>query len=394
MGEAINNSTFFVVMGVFANVFGIITFIFRKDLQDLLRRKTVITNPANDQSVADRKNIKKTSSTTVLIVGIVLCLLGVGLIVFSFSSTPSNNPDMAETLSEKANRLLLGGDHIIYKEAAYYINNENCLCKLSIDNEKHVAIRENSENVACVIDGWIYFNNTDNCFYRIRTDGQDEMKLYDHFVVSVAYLDDVLYYLSKPNDAQDQMFLYSMRIDGTEIKSICDIPMSEYVISKGWIYFVDKDGYINKMQLDGSRLDLLDNATVAKNICVVDNMVYFIQPNFNSGLYKMSIFGDGKEPLIKMDTVASVRSFIVDSENIYFTTFLSKYKGLSSINLKSGELTTLWTEGVLEITHMENGWIYVKSLESCYKIFPDGKSKPIELFHLHWRTGLTSLPHK
>ena len=172
--------------------------------------------------------------------------------------------------------------------------------KVRTDGNDPVKINNDDALGLNVVGDWIYYLNysdddgshrRDNRIYKIRTDGRERTKLTDTHSLYLNVVDDWIYF----SNLDDEYNIYKIRTDGSE-KTKVNNDYSKYINVIGdWIYYCNgSDGFaIYKIRTDGSeRTKLSDDIPGTLN--VYEGWIYYTNREDNDTIYKLRTDGKGR----------------------------------------------------------------------------------------------------
>jgi len=157
-------------------------------------------------------------------------------------------------------------------------------------------------NNALVVGEWIYYNRLKigsdvSGFYKIKTDGTDQQKLFSYMVSCVDIVEDWIYYSpSNPDKGDDGIF--KIKTDGTDQQLIYSTNRLKQNTSIGvvddWIYYTVESNKIYKVRTDGTdQQEIISNLDlIASNIS--EDWIY-LTTNAWAGLSMQKIRTDGTD---------------------------------------------------------------------------------------------------
>ena len=395
MVQAIQNNIIFffmnvvgLIIGLASGILGIIDFISKKD------RISFIKNFSN--------KTKMTVRIFAILIGLSLVLSCV-IQMIKILKVSDNLP--LDSISDAVHNRLKSDNFKLNNDWVIYVNDNSELRKISLENDlekdKSTLISDDCYESLVVTDEWIYYNSNSQQFMRIRIEGTDKVVLCDTSAVSVTLIGDRLYYLTKREAPEEYLYLCGMRADGTDKSNFGDDPVSEYTIydddvQGSWLYYINgSSNLLYHTKLSEFNPRILDHETAASKIAIADNFIYFVEPKYPHNMYKISIFGKGKECILKFPTSERIISYKLHGETIYFTTTNASGYGLSRMNTDGTQMVKLVSD-TAEITKIDNGWLYYKTLGNYYRIRLNEKSKPEKMAGppLLQNTGFTYPPYK
>jgi hypothetical protein len=195
----------------------------------------------------------------------------------------TDGTEITHLIDTQPYNLTVIGDWIYYAET-----DDEGVYRLRTDGSERQRILDRAWVFIIDDDGdWIYYDSIN----RIRTDGTDEMQIYDERNFLHAVGDDWVYFV----DYYDRNLLYRIRTDGsTEKELVVDSRMVSwirdiYAVEDDWIYFISSWDYNNfagalfKMRTDGSDVRIFNRGHRhrADGFAFVGDFIhYFGEENF------------------------------------------------------------------------------------------------------------------
>jgi len=181
----------------------------------------------------------------------------------------------------------------------YYMSDyDECLYKTSIDGDERELI----------CDGWVqdYYIINNKLLVRASWDGKEkylveydltnnERKIIGEGSLQPVWEYENRYYCYRDTDS----YLYSMNLDGTDVRKVPNIKGGYFNYSDGWVYYRNTDdGYaLYKARIDGSELTKLSSARPSRIYIYGDTIYYeaYSEEKAMSLLYRMSTDGGESE---------------------------------------------------------------------------------------------------
>jgi len=275
----------------------------------------------------------------------------------------------------------------------------DALEKISPAAETVAYGNSNNRGYAAKKDGWIYYTANDDCFYKVREDGTQKMKLSDKRASYINIIDGWIYcnYVHDVHNANKFGF-YKMRTDGSEETLVFDDFATFVNVSDGWIYYGDNYGEtdkrtgIYKVRLDGSGKKQLTSGVYPFYLNVSGDMIYYIGEAYSYGEFDVSSYGDlygvrtdgkGNKLIYKAEEVGGIGGINVVGEWIYYA---EKAGNLCKMRTDGTEKTVLKAGEAISpdgnYVNVAGGWVYYEgdyydgdygvSPRALYKIRTDG----------------------
>ena len=185
-------------------------------------------------------------------------------------------------------------DYFVYYKNYKGINGPE-LIKSSFDGLSQQTLLNEDFISLNVWEDWLYYRRSDNYIYRVGTDGQGREQLYDQKVAALILYNNRLYFIN-----YDNRLLYSMNLDGSDIRQV-----SEEQVSSKWDLYIDQDK--------------------------IYTITYYDEENYTD-ISRMNLDGSNKEVVFQLDTDLN-RIYLYKNKCICVETFQSIF----SIDLDTGE---------------------------------------------------------
>lgn len=265
---------------------------------------------------------------------------------------------------------LLNEGIIAEKNNWIYYNNSDGLYKMKSDGSAVANISSDNANYINIIGDYIYYINISNgnSIYKIKTDGTSKNKILSSSSKSINIIGNWIYYCKSTENGLN-FRLYKINLDGTNDTKISNdsIVGGDFTIVNNLIYYkINSDNggeTLYSVKLDGSdKRKICDNV---KEFNVVGNYIYYYNPTNNAGLYKMKTDGNNKIKL--SDDV--VDAFNVGNNKIYYTVDQHINEILYSIDLNGeNKIKLAELSGFTSINISKNFLFYIDRSVDDYAI--------------------------
>ncbi len=192
--------------------------------------------------------------------------------VYRLKKNTRQSPDCLDRTASKVVSLI--GSDLYYEH--YDTKDGITLYNVSIQGGNRHEVYPADINPACVIDGNIFFEDTDKNFYlscfHPRT-GQADIVISDMKVYQLTYDERYIYYLN----VSDDYSLYRCDIDHDQVAKLTDCRVDTYNVHNGMIYYQKNgknDAALMRMRTDGSGVEQIAAGNY-KNISMTDTYTYF-----------------------------------------------------------------------------------------------------------------------
>lgn len=215
----------------------------------------------------------------------------------------------------------------------------------------------NNGAMAAIQGDWIYYS-TYTAFYKMKTDGSQNQKIYDDDVWGINVCGDWLYFTAGGDD------YFRMKTDGTQRKMILKNVRNFAVVNQK-IYYTDVEtGYLYRIDENGANKTLIIAEDCDYRLAITENGIYW----GDLDLYTADLNGKN----IKCHKDFYPQGMIVEGNRIYTS-------GTLRVSDTNGKLINQYfkgTGGIMDINY-SNGWIYyiyAEDNDCVYRIKPDGTS--------------------
>ena len=199
-----------------------------------------------------------------------------------------------------------------------------------------------------VSDGtWVYYQSNDaQSIYKMRLDGSDKTKLNDDPSSSLGLIDGVIYYRTASG-------VYSIDADGGNQKNIFMGTVEDMKIADGRIYFKSAEDklHLYSMAMDGTDLKRENEIEETYNLNLWDGRMYWSNNDDARKLYSANI--DGSDMRVLTNSTAE-KLCVTDGWIFYYD--MNKYEE-RAINLETNEAYTVFPSGFTDPTISEHGVI-------------------------------------
>ncbi len=180
-------------------------------------------------------------------------------------STPAAIPDIADDeFYVQGLQNLHQGNNIVYADGYYYFRSQTqnySLCRTKGTGMPVEVVADQIPGSICVRGDWVYFVNVSDSrtLYRVGTDGSGLEKLSDFPMQELIVLKDKIYFRSvydreydpfyqlTEESAEDDRYLYSMNLDGSDCELLLSRVCIEFVTDGEWLYYLlyeEGKGYV------------------------------------------------------------------------------------------------------------------------------------------------------
>ena len=325
------------------------------------------------------------------ILAITVCM--VLIIAMGCDSNINYSPEKMESEgikeSELRQEVFSSGGFIAQKDDWLFYSNYDDggkLYKFNLNSGEHIKVNNEKSSGISIVDDWVYYSSGNN-IYRIRPDGS-ERTLLSLWAGEFLVANDWIYHTSNYD-------LHKFRTDGTGHKKITDVvrdgPVAHSIyIAEGWLYYLEgwqqADGWhassLNKVSIDGGEVfEAVDLKGFPRNICLVDNWLYYIEVGRSHGTTINKIKTDGSQSMVLKEINAD--EMVVVEEWIYFTNWDDNFS-IYKIRTDGSELVKLNDDKSSNII-VFGDWVYYSVVqrddnfniisEEIYQIRTDGSER-------------------
>lgn len=236
-------------------------------------------------------------------------------------------------------------------------NIDNKIHKMKVDGSEHTIINDNEFNDICyeiyAIEDKVYYIGEDEGIYYMDLDGNNKTKLNNDNCGFVGITKDYIFYNVPKNreDKEEQtnnidFTTYMMNRDGTNAHPVVeDTKMFCINVVNDYIYYVDQNRYLFKVNIDGTDRKMISQTT-AYNLIVTEDGIYYNnyynidENNQGIGLYRMDLNGENITQLAKIDTYSES---LGEFDNWLFYTDNNENEGRFMLVSKDGtQIITLY----------------------------------------------------
>lgn len=160
------------------------------------------------------------------------------------------------------------GEDIVFSNT----NDRNRPYRMGIDKGDRFKLAQKAAYYIAVANGIVYFVDDSNYICRVNLDGSDFKQLGKDTSRYFCVTGGLIYFHNLREDR-----VYRMNLDGSGAKKASDEPLSElsYLTVTGeYIYFIDTDSHISRMDLDGKGKETLSR-DAADCMNLSDGRIYF-----------------------------------------------------------------------------------------------------------------------
>lgn len=227
------------------------------------------------------------------------------------------------------------------------------------------AVNANLESRAMFAgdDDWIYYAEFGEGILRMKPDGSDQTRIFDHSVNRLNLVGDWIYFID--DDAYRSMA--RLKIDGSDYGVIRDASVTELIVRDDWIYFIESDGGIYKIKTDGTELAPVYEGMVtgagegkATRLNLDGEWLFWSEsmddPWTSKGIYKTKLDGSEQVTLYR----ERVRSMTVDEGYVYFipSSENDSENMVKRMKLDGTETETIIPGDTITLTGVYRGWLY------------------------------------
>lgn len=177
--------------------------------------------------------------------------------------------------------------------------------------DRLVSDEENDVAFVNVMGEDIYYVNALENFsiYKVYTNGTHRTKLLDVQAMYLHVVDDWMYFVDMEKEA-----IFKAKLDGSELTKVTDVAApSAMGVYKNWIYYVDGDKGLTRIQTDGTAKMNLDDKQVSF-FAVNDGKLYFVNAT-DLHLYRMNLDGSNVEKVLDQPMM----TFNVSDGMVYYS---------------------------------------------------------------------------
>jgi len=252
-----------------------------------------------------------------------------------------------QVLGNTSANIYQGGLIATDKENIYYIDEAYKIYKESKATGEKSRLGNAMGYSLNVMDGWVYFlDYTQQRISRIKTDATEMQHVYESIDQQLDYLTVVgnkLYFIATGmrEDLTPEMQmeiamggstanayyrrLYSMEIGQTEANAVADTYMIQFQIYKGRVYYLDRDETaVYSMKIDGSDVKKLVSGPIY-NFTVSDDIIYYLDgtPDATTQIPKFSLEMANLDGTYKGNVVSDkmVASYAISNGDIYYVAY-------------------------------------------------------------------------
>jgi len=244
---------------------------------------------------------------------------GAGSPINMENSKPDNMGNTVENLNNS-------GEITYDSSNIYYLasdeNNMPVVYKSDVAGTNRTILLQEYASCLNAIDGWVYYRDfSRNNIYKISADGGKSQKLADIAAYFMLAYKDRLYIIADYTGGGNH--LYSMNLDGTDLRCLSNDKVSCIYIYKDGIYLssspgIDEKGYFSKMGLDGSNMErIFDNGYAVLWFCVYNDYIYYVGGHT---LYRADIHGNNQSKIADLGEIIPA-TYNFDNGTFYYSTF-------------------------------------------------------------------------
>lgn len=221
----------------------------------------------------------------------------------------------------------------VYKDYIYFITlsstgNKNDLIdnkihKIKKDGTEHNVINNNEFNNSCyeiyVVKDKIYYIGEDQGIYTMNLDGTSKTKLGNTSTGFVGIDDKYILYNDYKDKENEEIATYIMNLDGKKSEILTGDYMFAPTVVENYVYYVDEDGHIFRMELGQTNFEMLSSIT-SYCVNVTEDGIYslkFLDKELTrQGIFKMNLDGTNEE-LVKELNSTSTFLAVLDEWIVY-----------------------------------------------------------------------------
>lgn len=244
---------------------------------------------------------------------------------------------------------------------------------INADDNYVYYVRNNIEGSA----QFSFFRWNTNSLCRIPREGGDVTILDPKPCMYACLNGNYLYYLHYEDN--EGTTLYKVNIDGTECKQIMAASYIMCDATGKYIYYngVEKDHNLYRLDTTSDISSLLYEGN-CYNPIMLDNCVYFMDPDNNYSLAKLDFFTGEKTTL----TTDRIDCFAIQNQTVYYQKNDANNPALCKISLDGSNAETLVSGNYTEL-NLTSNYLYMKRFGNdsiLYRMTLDG-SNTVEEFH-------------
>ncbi len=179
----------------------------------------------------------------------------------------------------------------------YYISEDDLhIYKISINGDERQLICDDTVRGFNIINGKLLIRGSSEEGERYLAEydlKNKDCKIIGDGKISVEWEHENRYYGYM--NTNESNYIYSMNLDGTDIREVPNIEGEYFNFSDGWVYYSNSnDEYaLYKARIDGSEITKLSSSDV-DNIYIYGNTIYYVE-SYAEQIYKMSTDGGESE---------------------------------------------------------------------------------------------------
>ena len=217
----------------------------------------------------------------------------------------------------------------VYKDYIYFVTLtatgnkndvvDNKIHKIKTDGTEHNVINNNEFNNSCyeiyVVKDKIYYIGEDQGIYTMNLDGTSKAKLGNTSTGFVGIDDKYILYNDYIDKENEEVATYIMNLDGTDVKTLTGDYMYAPTVIKDYVYYVDKEGHIFRMQFGQSNFEMLSSIT-SYCVNVTEDGIYslkFLDKELtHQGIFKMNLDGTNEELVKELESTSTFLAVLED----------------------------------------------------------------------------------
>ena len=183
----------------------------------------------------------------------------------------------------------LCGNYLYFQD--YNTRTGTTLTKIKINNTDKVTIADYVINPASYVDGYIYFNGTedDHALYRLNTDTDAISLVWQSNIWNPVFADYYIYYMDVPNNYR--LCRYSLQNQSVEV--LTNDRIDTFNVYGNYIYYQKNSASepaLMRMMIDGSNPEVVAEGNY-ENINITSQYVYFNAFDQPAPVYRTSTYG-------------------------------------------------------------------------------------------------------
>lgn len=288
------------------------------------------------------------SKKILIAIGIVL-IIAIAIILFYLSGKTKFNNEDAD--GNTAGNLYNNGLFCQYEDKIYFSNlaDDGALYSIDTDLSSSTKLVEDKVNYINVSGKYIIYNRENNQkatstgnalefhrvgVYRVKLNGNGMRMLEEYPTSNVHQFGNDVYYLRY--DESETFRLFTVRLDGEDLKEVYGEPISNAMITNQYIYYIGTtaDHNIYRLSRTNFQKELVKEGNYGQ-VILQDSMLYAINNADNYALVKMSVDGTNESTIVN-DRV-STYNLSKDGKYLFYQADGGDHNGVYYVNLLTGE---------------------------------------------------------